>query len=127
MKKIKYLMFFTLTLIYNSTFADGWIFTWISWVTWSWASQADVAKLRNWNFTIDDVPKVIMIVTQYLMWIAWTISVIFIILWAYQMMVWSLNWEKAKWKNTVGLAASWFVLSALSLVILKTIIDNFAL
>ncbi len=123
MKKIKYLMFFTLTSMYNFTFADAWIFSWIS---WSWNAQ-DVSKLRNWNFSIDDVPNILQLVTNYLMWLAWTISVIFIILWAYQMMIWSMSWEKTKWKNTVTLAASWFVLSALSWVILKTIIDNFAL
>ena len=129
MKKIKYLMFFALTWVYNFTFADGWIFSWIAWPDSSWKAQPakDVQKLKNWNFSIDDIPNILQLVTNYLMWLAWTISVIFIILWAYQMMMWSISWEKTKWKNTITLAASWFVLSALSWVILKTIIDNFAL
>ena len=63
---------------------------------------------------------------DYLMGFAWTIAIIFIILWAYKIALWSLNNDKSKWKEMVVLAISWLILASLAWVILKIIIDNFS-
>lgn len=130
MNKIKSLIFFIIWFISQTAFAaswDAWMFTWISWIEWEAGVAADVKKIKTGDFTVDDIPVILKLVTDYLMWFAGTISVIFIILWAYQIMMWWFKWEKTKGKTTITFAIGGFILSALSWVILKTIIDNFAL
>lgn len=121
---IKYIraFFWNLIIINTSLANDAWIFNWGSWeINW----QTIVSKLREWNITTDDIPRLISNATDYLMWIAWTIAIIFIIIWAYKIALWSLEWDKSKWRETILLAIWWFVLAALSWVIMKIIIDNF--
>lgn len=117
MKKYIYSLFLNFIII-KTTLAtsenDAWI---LSWTT--------VEKLRNWDITIDDIPKILSYATDYLMSFAWTIAIIFIIIWAYKLALWSLEWDKSKWRETILLAIWGFILAALSWVILKIIIDNF--
>ncbi len=116
MKKILFLLIlFFLKL--NYTFASD------SWIFWP---CLDEKKIKNWDFNIDHIPCVINYAINFFMWIAWTIAVIFIIIWAYQIMYWSFSWDKAKWKKTITLAISWFVLAAFSWLIIKFILDNFS-
>lgn len=117
MKKIKYLILFLLLTIHSNIFAAG-----DAWILW-WVSQD---KIRRWDIHTDDIPWIIVYAINFLMWIAWTISIIFIIIWAYQIAFWSLSQDKSKWKETITLALAWFVLASLSWVILKLVISNLA-
>lgn len=90
---------------------------------WWWLSESD---LKNWNIHTDDLPGIINWAIDYLMWFAGTISVVFIIIWAYQILFWAVSWDKAKWQATVKLALTWFALSACAWIIIKIVIDNFS-
>lgn len=117
MKKI-YLLIFLLILNAEKTFAAN------SWIFWGCLEATDI---RNGNFEVENIACTIDNAINFFMWIAGTIAVIFIIIWAYQMVFSSLTWwDRAKWKKTVILAISWFVLAAFSWVIIKFIIDNFS-
>lgn len=91
------------------------------WILWSWVSSWD---LRNWDIHIDDIPNIIRWMIDFAMWIAWTIAIIFIIFWAYQILFWSIEQDKSKWKNTIIMAIIWFAIASLSWFIIKVIIDN---
>ena len=115
MKKIKILIFPFIFSIHSKIYAsDAWILWWTT-----------VEKLREWNIWLDDIPWMLQFAINWLMWFAWTIAVIFIIIWAYKLALWSLENDKSKWKETIILAIWGFILAALSWVILKVIIDNF--
>lgn len=99
---------------------DWWILSWV------WTKEEQFDKIRKWNIHIDDIPLFLKWAIDYLMGFAWTIAIIFIILWAYKIALWSLNNDKSKWKEMVVLAISWLILASLAWVILKIIIDNFS-
>ena len=83
-------------------------------------------KLRKWEITLNDIPNAIRAMIDFFMWIAATIAVIFIIIWAYKILFWSLQQEKTKWRDTI-IAALWgFALAALAWVIIRLIISNFS-
>ena len=107
----KILTFLTINLfLLKNTYAD------ILWYNWA---------LSSWDVTFWDIWWMLTNAIEFFMWLAWTVSVAFIIVWAYQMMYWSMVWDKTKWRNTI-IAAIWgFVLSALWYVIVKLILDNF--
>lgn len=117
MKNIKYVIFLWLVNLNNSVFA----LDWEAWILW-WTTTE---KIKNWDLHVSDIPEIIRYAIDFLMWIAWTISIIFIIIWAFKIALWSLEWEKTKWKQTIFYALGWFVLASLSWIILKLIIDNF--
>ena len=93
-----------------------------SWLLW-WVTEK---KLRNWTITTEDIPKIISSAIDFLMWFAWTIAIIFIIIGWYKIALWSLEQDKTKWKETIFMALSWFALAALAWVIIQMIIDNFS-
>ena len=94
----------------NNTYAD------ILWNNWS---------MSSWDVTFYDIPNMISHAIEVFMWLAWTVSIIFIIFGSYQIMYGSTSWDKSKWRNTV-IAAIWgFILAALWYVIVNFIIDNF--
>lgn len=116
MKKIKYLILPLLFSLHSQIYAtDAWVLGWVS-----------QEKLRTWDIHTEDIPKIISYAIDYLMWFAATISIIFVIIWAYKIALWWLEWEKSEWKKTIFYALWWFVLASLSWVIFKIIIDNFA-
>jgi hypothetical protein len=121
MKKFLYIplfyYFFFSTKMVSFWSEDVWIFD------GSWLTKE---KLRTWDVHVDNIPGIIRAVIDYLMWIAWTISVIFIIIWAYQMLFWSLEWSNNKWKDTIIMALTWFAIAALSWFIVKLVFDNFS-
>ena len=118
MKKIFYtFMWYILSL--QLTFADWWILWNFSW-TWD---ETDVA-LKNWNIHIDDIPVIIKGAINFFIWIAWTIAVIFIIIWAYKILLGSLEQDKTKWKDTIIMAIGWFAIASLAWFIIKLLIDN---
>ena len=95
---------------------DAWIFEW-SWV--------DAKRLREWDVSLSDIPNMIVAATNFLMWIAGTIAVIFVIIWAYQLLFGSLQQDKTKWRNTILMALGGFAIASLAWFIVKLIIDNF--
>lgn len=113
MKKI-FLIITLFIAFLNKTFADWWI---------TWMSES---KLRNWDFTYNDIPDIIVNATEIFLWIAWTISVIFIIIWAYKYLFGSLEWNTDKWKDTLVMAIIWFVISVSAYLIIKFVLDNFS-
>lgn len=114
MKKIFYLAILFLLFIENS-FATDW------WATWEPAS-----KLRNGDITYSDIPNILVKATEFFIWIAWTIAVIFIIIWAYKYLFGSIEQNTQKWKETIFMALIWFAIAASAFLIIKFVIDNFA-
>lgn len=119
MNKLKYIFFWILLSNHAKIFAwDAWVLGWL------WKDSQE--KIRKWNIHTDDIPKIISYAIDYLLWFAATISIVFIIIWAYKITIWSVDWDKSDWKKTIMLAIWWFVLASLSWLILKLIIDNFS-
>lgn len=121
MKKLFYIFGIFLLNLNMQVFAttSDWTDTWIFWTC---VSKSDV---RNGYIYLDNIPCIINNAIDFFMGIAWTISLIFIIIWAYQMLFWSLWKDNAKWKTTITYAITWFVLAASSWLIIKFVIDNF--
>lgn len=117
MKKIFYVIFWSIISINSSVFADD------SWVFWSCRTES---QIRNWDINIDTIPCLINQLIDVLMGIAWTVSVVFIIIGAYQMLFWSFWKDNSKWKATITYAITWFVLASFSWLIIKFILDNFS-
>lgn len=83
-------------------------------------------RLREWNVDLDDIPLAIKSAIDFFMGIAGTISVIFIIIWAYKILFWSLQQDKTKWRDTIIMALWGFALAALAWTIIQVIIKNLA-
>lgn len=83
------------------------------------------SKIKTGDIHINDIPNILTYAIDFFMWIAWTISVIFIIIGAYQILLGSLEQDKTKGKTTVVLALTWFAIASLSWFIVKFILDNF--
>lgn len=116
MEKLKYIILWILLSYHSQIYAtDGWILWWVT-----------KEKLRDWDIHTDDIPKMLKYAIDYLMWFAWTIAIIFIIIWAYKIALWTLEWDKSKWKETIIYALWGFALAACSWLIMKFIIDNFS-
>lgn len=115
MKKFYY--FFTLFFIFtNNVFAsnsDWWIFWNTSW-----------NKLKNWDITLNDIPNFLVNMINFFIGIAFSISVVFIIIWAYKYLFGTLSQSTDKWKDTIKFALLWAALSSMSYFIIKFIIDN---
>lgn len=114
MKKLYLLIWMIFFNFYSRVFADTWIF-------WTCATET---KIRKWDLHLWDIPCVIRYSIDFFMWIAWTIAIIFIIIWAYQMLFWSLEKDVTKWRNTILYALAWFALAASAWLIIKFILDN---
>lgn len=83
-------------------------------------------KIRTGDIHSEDIPQILKWATDYLMGFAATIAIIFIIIWAYKIALWSLSWDKSDGKKTIFLALWWLVLASVSWLILKLVIDNFS-
>jgi hypothetical protein len=118
MKKIFYTMIALFTGFQVALAADSWIFA---------TSGVTGDDLKNWNIHIDNIPNMIRWVIDFLLWVAGTIAIIFVIVWAYQILFWSLSWDKSKWKNTIVAALIWFALASLAWFIIRFVIDNFVI
>jgi type II secretory pathway component PulF len=80
--------------------------------------------LKEWTMQLSDIPEMIQWLINFFMWIAWTVAIIFIIIWAFKILFWSLEWDTKQWKDTIVMALWWFVLAALSWFIVDFIINN---
>ena len=87
----------------------------LKWVKWEW---------NEW-ITLKDIPEMIKSAIEFFIWIAWTIAVIFIIIWAYKILFGSLQQDKTKWKDTIIMALWGFVIATLAWFIVQFIFDNF--
>jgi len=116
MNKFKIYIWLLLLLINKISFAaDGWVF---------WKEMWN--KLKNWDWiTLGDIPKMIKNMIEFFIWIAWTIAVIFVIVWAYKILFGSLQQDKTKWKDTIIMALWGFVIASLAWFIVQFIFDNF--
>ena len=117
MKKLFVILFLFFVTI-NQAFAAEW--TWFFW------QCTDVAQIRNWEINFDTLLCLLWNTINILIWIAWTISVIFIIIWWYQIIYGWLTWsDMSKWKTTVVKAIFWFVIAVSSYIIVSFVFDNF--
>jgi len=96
------------------------------WILWNFKWDKTETALRNWDIHIDDIPTIIKWAIDFALGIAWTIAVIAIIIWAYQVMFWSFQWDRTKWRNTIIMALSWLAIASLAWFIIKFLIDNLA-
>lgn len=96
------------------------------WGMWWKEATDDYKEIREWNIHLDNIPWIITWAIDFLMWIAWTIAIIFIIVWWYKIAFDSREQNKTKWKETIFMALAWFALAALSYYIIDIIIDNFS-
>lgn len=113
MKKIFYILL-SYSLLSQRSFAADDNILWI-----------DNDDLRNGNVGLEDIPNAIRSLIDFFMGIAGTIAVIFIIIWAYKILFWSLQQDKTKGRDTIIMALSGFALAALSWMIIKVILANF--
>ncbi|MDD3302332.1 MAG: pilin [Candidatus Gracilibacteria bacterium] len=117
MKKI-YLMIITFLLTsYNYTFAAD---------TGIFGTCVRKADIRNGDIHTDDIPCIIQNAIDVFMGIAGTVSVVFIIIGAYQILFGSLSKDTTKGKTTITYAIAGFVLAASSWLIIKFILGTFS-
>ena len=119
MKKILLIITSLYYLVINTSFsfATGkWLLEWISW---------NAQSLRTWDVHIDDIAWALKWMIDIFLWLAWTISVIFVIIWAYYLLFGSLKSDHTKWRSTITMALTGFAISVLAWFIVKFIFDNF--
>ena len=108
------LTFLMLTISKITLAVDGGVF---------WKNEWD--KLKKWNIWFEDIPNFITNAINFLMWLAATIAIIFIIIWAYKILFGSISQDKTKWRDTIIMAIWGFILASLAWFIVKLILDNF--
>ena len=84
------------------------------------------SRLRNWDIELSDISEIITNAINFFMWIAATVSVIFIIIWAYKILFGSISQDKTKWRDTILMAIGGFIIASLAWFIIKLILDNFS-
>ncbi len=115
MKNIFYIILYYILYSFNFTYAED------TWIFWSCLSET---AIREWDIHTDNIPCIIKSAIDFFMWLAWTIAVIFVIVWAYKILFGSLEQDKTKWKDTIFMALWGFALASLAWFIIKLIIDN---
>lgn len=88
-----------------------------------WLKKDDI---RKWEIHTDDIPQIITNAIDFLMWFAWLIAIIFIIIWAYKILFGSIQQDVTKWRETILMAIWGFALTILAWFIVKLVIDNFS-
>ena len=111
------LTFLILSITKISYAADWGFFDWDKWSYWS--------RLRSWDIWFWDIANMITNAINFFMWIAATVSVIFIIIWAYKILFGSISQDKTKWRDTILMAIWGFIIASLAWFIIKIILDNF--
>ncbi len=101
-----------------------WLLDWVKdvWTKDNWKSASE--RIREWDLHLDDIPNVIQGLINIFIGLAWTIAVIFVIYWAYRLLFWSLKWDHTKWRETIVMALTGFVISILAWFIVKLIFNN---
>ncbi len=115
MKKYKKILLYIIFWIISKTsFARDW-----------WILAEDWSKLRDWTVWFKDIPEIISHATWFFIWFAAVIAVLFIIIWAYKILFWSITQDTTKGRDTIISAIWGFILAALAWFIVKIILDNF--
>ena len=128
MKRINLLLltlYITISIKSVSAANDAGILWWVG-IWWSGESCVTWLDLRTWDVHLDDIPCMLKWMIDIFMGFAATIAVIFIIIWAYQILFGSIEWNKTKGKETIMMALGGFALAAFSWVIVKFILNNFS-
>lgn len=94
------------------------------WILWDFGGSETENKIRTGDIHTEDIPNIIVGATDFFMWIAGTISIIFIIIWAYKILFWSLSQDKTKWRDTIIMALVGFAIASLAWVIIKFLLNN---
>jgi len=119
MKKLLYTLISYIAVIQYTFAAWG-----ILWDFKEWNEEKTEEALRTWDVHLEDIPVMIRNAIDFFITIAWTVAIIFIIVWAYKILFWSLEQDKTKWKDTIIMAIWWFAIASLAWFIIKLIIDN---
>ena len=82
-------------------------------------------RIKEWDLHMDDIPNIINYLIGFFMQIATTVAIIFIIIWAYKILFWSMQQDVTKWRDTILMALGGFALASLAWVIVKFILDSF--
>jgi len=122
MSKIIYILISYITM-FQISFAENKPNWWILW-NFKWDGAKTEKALRTWDINLEDIPIIIRNAIDFFITIAWTIAIIFVIIWAYKILFWSLEQDKTKWKDTIIMAIGWFALASLAWFIVKLIIDG---
>lgn len=113
----------------SSVFAaedNQWLLQWVKDATWSDGKTVSaITRIRTWDLHLDDIPNVIHSLITIFISLAGTVSVIFVIVWAYKLLFGSLTWDPSKWKATIIMALTGFVISIMAWFIVKLIFNNF--
>lgn len=92
---------------------------------WILGGVGSSTKLREWNISFDDIPKIISYATTFILGFAGTVSVIMIIYGAFQMALFGLtSQEKKKGQETIEHGIIGFVISVSSWFIINMIMSN---
>ncbi len=83
-------------------------------------------QIREWDFHLEDIAPIINSMINVFLSLAWTISVIFVIIGAYKMLFGSLTQDVTKWRSTIIMALTGFAISLLAWFIVKFIFNNFS-
>lgn len=117
---ILFALYFVVTTNINTYATWNWLLWWIS-----KDNEIGTKKLKEWDIHIDDIPNIIQYLINAFLWIAWTVAVLFVIIWAYKLLFGSLKADHTKWRETIIMAISGFAISALAWFIVKFIFNNF--
>ncbi|MCT4617363.1 MAG: hypothetical protein N4A38_04095 [Candidatus Gracilibacteria bacterium] len=82
-------------------------------------------KLRNGEIHLNDIPHILKYAIDFLLGFAGTVSVLFIIIGAYQILFGSISQEKTKGRDTIIMALAGFALASLSRFLLNYILSNY--
>ncbi len=83
------------------------------------------SKLKSGTMDFNDIPDMLTTAIDSFFGLAVTISVVFIIIWAYKILLGSLSQDKTKWRDTILAAIFGFILSSSAWFIVRLVIDNF--
>ncbi len=101
--------------------APTWLLEWLKSENWKSASE----RIRTGDIHVWDIPGIIKAMIDIFLWIAWTVAVIFVIIWAYKILFGSLQQDITKWRDTIIMALTWFAFATLAWFIVKFVFTNF--
>ncbi len=108
--------YYILSTQINTFAAWKWLLEWVDWT---------VENLRTWDVDIEDIAGWLKWMIDIFLGLAGTISVIFVIIWAYYLLFGSLKSDHTKWRETIVMAITGFAISVLAWFVVKLIFDNF--
>ena len=88
-------------------------------------SMSALEKIRTGNLHTEDIPNIINGLINIFIWVAGTVSVVFVIVGAYQLLFGSLSQDHTKWRTTIVMALTGFGISVLAWFIVQFLFDNF--